>query len=307
MALRCAIHDPIGTGIDLAVAFMFSHSARPNRREPDVPEITNTFTASSGASYELLMGRWSRRLAEPFVDFVGLTDDGQILDAGCGTGALSAELLRRTKVAEVVGLDYSKDYVDFAGATIQDPRIAFETGDITAMRYQEATFNQIFTHLVLQFVPNSSAVIEELSRVLKPGGSMAATVWDARGGFIFYRLFLDTAAMLDPAADELRGKLLTRPLMRPGELAAAWQSAGLTDVRSDELTIRMEFADFDDYWAPMDGKDGPLPNYLRTTEPELRAQIKDAVRRAFLDGDADGPRSYTATSWVVSGTKPKSA
>ena len=272
-----------------------------------MPEISNTFTASSGDSYELLMGRWSRLLAEPFVDFVGLTDDGQILDAGCGTGALSAELLRRTKVAEVVGLDYSKDYVDFAEATIQDPRIAFETGDITAMRYQEATFNQIFTHLVLQFVPNSSAAIAELSRVLKPGGSMAATVWDARGGFIFYRLFLDTAAMLDPAADELRGKLLTRPLMRPGELAAAWQAAELSNIRSGELTIRMEFADFDDYWAPMDGKDGPLPNYLRTTEPDLRAQIKDAVRRAFLDGDADGPRSYTATSWVVSGTKPNSA
>ena len=145
-----------------------------------MPEITNTFTASSGDSYELLMGRWSRVLAEPFVDFVGLMDDGQILDAGCGTGALSAELLRRTKVAEVVGLDYSKDYVDFAEAAIQDPRIAFETGDVTALRYEDATFNQIFTHLVLQFVPDSSAAIAELSRVLKPGGSMAATVWDVQ-------------------------------------------------------------------------------------------------------------------------------
>jgi len=286
---------------------MFGQLARPDRREADVPEVTNTFTASSGDSYELLMGRWSRLLAEPFVDFVGLTDNGQILDAGCGTGALSAELLRRTTDAEIIGLDYSKDYVDFAEATIQDRRITFETGDITTLPYQDATFNQIFTHLVLQFVPNSSAAIAELSRVLKPGGSMAATVWDARGGFIFYRLFLDTAAMLDPAADELRGKLLTRPLMRPGELAAAWQSAGLIDVRSGELTIRMEFTDFDNYWAPMDGKDGPLPNYLRKTEPDLQAQIKEAVRRAFLDGDPDGPRSYTATSWVVSGTKPNSA
>jgi trans-aconitate methyltransferase len=272
-----------------------------------MPEITSTFTASSGDSYELMMGRWSRLLAEPFLEFAGLTDDSPILDAGCGTGALSAELLRRTKVAEIVGLDYSKDYVDFAEATIQDPRIAFETGDVTALRYEDATFNQIFTHLVLQFVPDSSAAIAELSRVLKPGGSMAATVWDARGGFVFYRLFLDTAAMIDPAADELRGKLLTRPLMRPGELAAAWQSAGLTDVRSGELTIRMNFSEFDDYWAPMDGKDGPLPNYLRTTEPDLRAKIKEAVRRAFLDGDPDGPRSYTATSWVVSGMKPNSA
>ena len=137
----------------------------------------------------------------------------------------------------------------------------------------------MLAHLVRQFVSESSAAIAELSRVLKPGGSMAATVWDARGGLVFYRLFLDTAAMLDPAACELRRKLLTRPLMRPGELAPVWQSAGLTDVRPGVSTIRMSFLEFDDYSAPIDGKDGPLPNYIRTTEPNLWAQSIGSMHR----------------------------
>ncbi len=117
-------------------------------------ETTNTFTASSGDGYELLMGRWSRRLAGPFVDFVDLADGGRILDAGCGTGALSAELLQRAEVAEIVGVDFSEDYVNYARTAIQEPRITFETGDITALRHDDAAFDQIFSHLVLQFVPS---------------------------------------------------------------------------------------------------------------------------------------------------------
>lgn len=268
-------------------------------------KATSTFASSSGDGYELLMGRWSRQLAAPFIEFVGLTDGGRILDAGCGTGALSSDLLRQTKTAEIIGVDFSDAYVEFAKATIEDPRIAFEQGDVTALRHEDDAFDLIFTHLVLQFVPDSGAAIRELSRVLKPGGTLAATVWDSRGGLFFNRLFLDTAAVLDPAADALRASMFTRPLMRPGELEAAWRQGGLVDVRPGELTIRTEFADFDDYWAPMDGKDGPIPNYLRGTAPEMQDRIKEAVRRAYLDGEANGPRSYTATTWVVSGRKLK--
>jgi hypothetical protein len=87
-------------------------------------------------------------------------------------------------------------------------------------------------------------------------------------------------------------------------LARAWDAAGLVARRAGEVTIRTEFAGFDDYWAPLDGNDGPLAAYLRSVTQEIRDQIKDAVRRAYLDGEVDGPRSYTATRWVVTGKKP---
>lgn len=264
---------------------------------------SSTFVSSSGDSYELLMGRWSRKLAEPYVGFVGLADGDRILDAGCGTGALSAYLLRQTTASKIVGMDFSEAYVAHAASTIEDPRIAFETGDITNLAYKDSAFGQVFSHLVLQFVPDSAAAISELKRVVKPGGSASATVWDSRGGLVFNRLFLDTAAVLDPKAHALRQHMFTRPLTRPGQLQSAWAAAGFEDIRAGELTIRTEFESFDDYWAPLDGKDGPIPNYLRQTEPALQEKIKDAVRLCYLDGEDDGPRSYTATSWVVSGEK----
>jgi hypothetical protein len=117
-------------------------------------------------------------------------------------------------------------------------------------------------------------------------------------------MFFDTAAMLDQNADERRARMYTRPMSRPGELARAWSHAGLKNVAQDMLTIRMDFADFADYWAPNEGKDGPIAEYVSTLDDEMRTTLREKVRRAYLDGEEDGPRSYAATAWVVKGTTP---
>lgn len=267
-------------------------------------QSSSTFAAASGDGYELQMGRFSRLLANQFLDFAGLIDAGRVLDAGCGTGALSAELLRRTERAQVVGIDFSPVYVAHASESTKNPRAAFEIGDLTSLSFADDSFEQVYSQLVLQFVPNTGLAMRELVRVTKPGGCLSAAVWDSRGGLTFYRIFLDTAAMVDSSAEELRKRTFTRPLTRPGELARAWEEAGLEDRRAGEITFRTEFSSFDDYWAPFDGEDGPIPAYLRSVTADTRHKIKDAVRRAYVDGEKDGPRSYTATTWVVTGKKP---
>jgi SAM-dependent methyltransferase len=267
-------------------------------------QSSSTFAAASGDGYELQMGRFSRLLANQFLDFAGLIDAGRVLDAGCGTGALSAELLRRTERAQVVGIDFSPVYVAHASESTKNPRAAFEIGDLTSLSFADDSFEQVYSQLVLQFVPNTGLAMRELVRVTKPGGCLSAAVWDSRGGLTFYRVFLDTAAMVDSSAEELRKRTFTRPLTRPGELARAWEEAGLEDRRAGEITFRTEFSSFDDYWAPFDGDDGPYAAYLRSVTTDIRNKIKDAVRRAYLDGEEDGPRSYTATAWVVTGKKP---
>jgi len=93
-------------------------------------------------------------------------------------------------------------------------------------------------------------------------------------------------------------------MTRPGELANAWRSAGLIDVRDTMLTIRMEFASFEDYWAPYEGKDGPGAEYMATLDDRQRSQLRDVVRAAYVSGEPDGPRSYAATAWAVAGTVP---
>jgi hypothetical protein len=118
------------------------------------------------------------------------------------------------------------------------------------------------------------------------------------------RMFFDTAAALDPKANERRARNYTRPLTRPGELANAWRAAGFRDVVEMTLSIRMEFASFEDYWAPYVGQDGPDAEYVTTLSEDEQARLREAVRWAYVDGEPDGPSSYAARAWAVKGIAP---
>ena len=192
-----------------------SHAGARNRNP------WSTFAAADGDGYELNMGRWSRHLAQRFLDFTGLSEGEQVLDVGRGTGHLAAAVAGRVASVGVRGVDISPVYVDHTKAHHPDPRVSFEVGDAFALSHASGTFDRVLSLLVLHFVPNWRAAIPEMRRVAKPGATVAATVWDARGGFVANRLFFDTAAALDPRAGERRAKNFTRPLTRPGELAAA--------------------------------------------------------------------------------------
>lgn len=263
---------------------------------------SSTFIAADGDGYELLMGRWSKRLALPFLDFTATSPNERVLDVGCGTGHLSFALAARSQPSEVIGIDLSPIYIAHAAAHNQDPKLTFRTGDACALDFPDHSFDRVLSLLVLHFVPSPEKAIAEMKRVAKPGSTVAAAVWDVRGGFIANRMFFDTAAALDPKANERRAKNYTRPMTRPGELAAAWRAAGLQDVVETSLAIRMEFESFADYWAPYEGKDGPGAEYVATLGEPQRTALRDAVKAAYLDGEADGGRSYAALAWAVKGT-----
>ncbi len=265
---------------------------------------SSTFTAADGDGYELLMGRWSRRLAEPFLDFVGTTHGESVLDVGCGTGCLAVALAARCQIKQLRGVDFAPAYIEHAKRHIHDPRITFEVGDACALAFPDRSFDRVLSLLMLHFVPRADQAIAEMRRVARPRAVVAAAVWDARGGFVASRMFFDTAAALDPKAAERRARNYTRPMTRPGELAKACHAAGLTAVVETTLMIRMEFASFDDYWAPYIGKEGPQAEYVATLSSADQARLRDAVRLAYIDGEPDGPRSYAALAWAVKGIAP---
>lgn len=250
------------------------------------------------------MGRWSRRLAELFLDFAGTKAGESDLDVGSGTGSLASALAARIGNGTVQGIDFSPAFVSYATAHNTDPRISFRVGDACAMPFGDQTFDRVLSLLVLHFVSNAAQAVSEMRRVARPGATAAATVWDARGGYIANRMFWDTAAVLDPEADKRRARNYTRPMTLPGELGRAWRAAGFVDVEETTLTIRMEFASFDDYWLPYLGKQGPAADYVETLTPNERDRLHDDVRRAYLDGAPDGPRSYAASAWAVKGVAP---
>ena len=265
---------------------------------------STTFTAADGDGYELNMGRWSRRLVIPFLEFVGTADAERVLDVGCGTGALAEAILTRCSPLEVHAVDAAQVYVEYARKRTADPRLVFAVGDACSLSYPDNHFDRVISLLVLHFVPRAAEAICEMRRVAKPGATVAAAVWDVRGGFVANRLFFDTAAALDSRATMRRAKNYTRPLTKPGELAAAWRAAGFADIEEEQLFIRMEFANFEDYWRPYLGKDGPGAEYVGSLAADERSRLEAAVLSAYLDGEPDGPRSYAALAWAVKGKVP---
>src|SRR5262245_476909 len=264
---------------------------------------SSLFNASSGDGYEQLMGRWSRRLADPFRAFPGLARGERVWDVGCGTGSLPFLLAQRPELEAVCGIDYAAPYIEHATRRNTDPRVSFRVGDASALPFPDASFDRVLSLLVLHFVAQPERAVAEMRRVARPGATVAAAVWDARS-VVANRLFHDTAAALDPDAAARRARNFTRPMTRPGELQAAWRQAGLTEIAATELAIRMEFASFDDYWAPYLGKDGPGAEYIATLDGPALTRLRGAVRSAYLDGEPDGARSYVEVAWAVKGIVP---
>lgn len=266
--------------------------------------VSSTFVSSDGDGYELQMGRWSARLAPLFIDFAQISGAHSILDLGCGTGSLSFCLARDPDIVNVCGLDYSPAYVEYAKRRSRDARVGFQVGNACALPFPDASFDHTLSMLVLQFIPQADLAVREMRRVTRPGGTVAAATWDTRGGFVSHRMIFDAAAMLGQDGNDRRASAYTRPMSRPGDLARAWRDAGLQDVVQDMRTIRMDFVSFADFWAPTEGKDGPVAEYVNTLDMETKTKLRDTVKSAYLDGEADGTRSYAATAWVVKGKVP---
>jgi SAM-dependent methyltransferase len=264
----------------------------------------STYHASDGAAYERFLGRWTSRLAEPFIEFARLPPDGDVLDAGCGTGSVAVELARNRPHGRIVAIDIAEPYLADARGRDTAAPVQFAVCDAGRLAFRDQAFSGALAQLLLNFVPSPIAALREMRRVTRPGGAIAAAVWDFRGGLVYQRLFWDSAASVDPGAAATRDRLFSHPLALPEGLTELWQEAGLTKIERASLTIRMDYASFSDYWQPLLGGQGPVGSYVRRLAPALRAEIEHHVRAAYLSGAPDGPRSMTATAWAVRGIVP---
>ena len=264
----------------------------------------SVFHASDGAAYEVWLGRWASRLAKVFLDFVEFPETGELLDVGCGTGALTLAMAERWPARRVTGVDLAAPFISYAQSRRPGDQPTFEIGDVCALKYEGGRFAGVAAQLVFLFIPRPEVALREMRRVTRSGGTVAAVVWDSRGGLVFQRMLWDTAVAIDPNARVARDSLFANPVAIPGGLAGFFHEAGLVDVETQSLTIRMDYADFEDYWQPFLGGQGPVGTYFANLAPALKAQIKEAVRDAYCSGSPDGPRSLTASAWAVQGKAP---
>jgi ubiquinone/menaquinone biosynthesis C-methylase UbiE len=263
--------------------------------------MSSTYTANDARAYDRLMGRWSRLLAPQFIGFAGIETGDRVIDIGCGTGSLTFALAARPEASQIVGVDISETYISHARAQIRDSRLSFVIGDPAAVDRPDGSFDRGYSLLALNFVKQPMQALRELCRLTRPGGTIAAAVWDFAGGLTYQRLFWDTAAALDTKADKARARHYAASLTWPGELESAFAEAGTHDILMATLTMRMVYADFADYWEPIANAQGPVGDYVKQLDAGSLAELAGAVERAYLAGRPDGPRSMTATAWAAKG------
>ena len=254
-----------------------------------------------GAAYERYVGRWSRLVAREFLAWLAAPARGRWLDVGCGTGMLSRAILESADPIMVKGVDQSPSFIAHARAHVTDERASFEVADARALPGQANAYDAAVSGLMLNFVPEPALAVAEMARVTRPGGAVAVYVWDYAGEMQLMRYFWDAAAALYSAARELdEGR--RSPICRPDALAALFHDAGLQAVETRAINVPTVFHDFDDYWSPFLGGQGPAPSYAMSLTEEHRAALRERIR-AGLPIAADGSISLIARAWAVRGQR----
>jgi SAM-dependent methyltransferase len=249
---------------------------------------------TSGDSYESYVGRWSRLVALEFLDRLAVPPGRRWLDVGCGTGALTGTVLERCAPAAVLGVDPSVGFLRHAAARMP---AAFVAGTAQALPFATASFDAVVSGLALNFVPDRAMAVRELGRVARPGGTVAAYVWDYAGGMQLMSLFWGAAADRDPAAADLR-EGLRFDFCRPEPLRVLFADGGLRDVAVEPIDVPTVFTSFDDYWAPFLRGEGPAPSYVVSLPPDERTALGAALRDR-LPTREDGSIHLTARAWSV--------
>lgn len=252
-----------------------------------------------GDAYEAYVGRWSRLVAEAFLLWLDVPAGGRWLDVGCGTGALTATVLAEADPSEVIGVDPSAGFLDAARARIADRRSGFQACDARSLPFPDGRFDAVVSGLALNFVPEPDLAVAEFARVAAAGGIAAAYLWDYADGMAMLRTFWDAATALDPAAIELdEGHRF--PLCQPEPLRELWTGSGLDNVIVKAVEVATVLADFDDYWQPFLGGQGPAPGYVASLTEDQRTELRDLLRQTLPSGP-DGSITLTARAWAVSG------
>jgi SAM-dependent methyltransferase len=247
--------------------------------------------AVAAEAYDRFMGRYSEPLAPLFADYAGISSPGQTLDVGCGTGALTAELVRRVGAAAVTCVDPSESFV--AAVRQRHPAVTVRRAAAEELPFAPDSFDAALAQLVVHFMSDPIAGLREMARVTRPGGVVSACVWDHAGDHGPLHRFWEVAGELNAEVDD-ESRL---PGTFEGHLAELFREAGLERVEDGMLTVAVEHASFDDWWEPFTLGVGPAGAYVASLGP---AGVEE-LRRRTRDRLPDPPFVVSATAWVASG------
>jgi len=240
-------------------------------------------------AYARFMGRYSEPLAAPFARSADLRAGQRALDVGCGPGALTAELVERLGIEAVSAIDPSAPFV--AAIRARFPEIDVQSGVAEHLPFPDAGFDVALAQLVVHFMTDPVAGLTEMARVTRPGGLVAACVWDHAGGSGPLASFWRAVHDVDPDARDEAGLAGARE----GHLAELCEAAGLTQIQPTTLTVRVRFPTFADWWDPFTLGVGPAGAYLS----QLEVAQRDLVRTRCVQLMPPAPFEVAASAWCV--------
>jgi SAM-dependent methyltransferase len=246
----------------------------------------------SDTAYDNFMGRYSERLAPLFADFAGVEAGQKVLDVGAGTGALSAELLRRG--AEVAAADPSPPFV--AALERRFPGADMRAATAESLPWPDESFDAVVAQLVLTFMNDAPAGITEMRRVARPGGVVAACMWDRQGMDMLAAVHRTQVALAATGTTEARTLYRSRD-----EVEGLFTGAGFSDVQTELLEVEREYAAFDELWDTIADGAGPAGAWVKTLDDRQRTDAREEMRRQV--GEPAGAFTLHGRAWATRATR----
>jgi SAM-dependent methyltransferase len=249
-------------------------------------------------AYDRFIGRYGPALADALLEVARVSAGMRVLDVGCGSGALAGQAAQLVGAANVAAVDPSEPFAEGCRARI--PGADVRVASAESLPFDEGAFDAVLAQLVVNFMSDAPRGVAEMSRVAKPGGVVAAAVWDYGGGMRMLRTFWDAVAALDP---DSAGK--DEGFMRyatPDELEALWSGAALDDVSVSAVDVEASYEDFDDLWTPFLAGIGPAGAHTVSLAPAGQEALREELRTRL--GSPAGPFTLTARAWCVRGASP---
>jgi SAM-dependent methyltransferase len=240
-------------------------------------------------AYGRFIGEYSERLAVDFADYAAVDGGQRAIDVGCGPGALTAQLVARLGPDRVSAVDPSDAFV--RAAQERFPTADVRSGTAEDLPYPDDSFDIALAQLVVHFMTDPVAGLREMGRVTRPGGAVAACVWDFENGLGPFGPFWKAALELDPTADVEAN----RPGTREGQLVELCEAAGLADIESALLTVRRPFATFDEWWTPFTYGIGWVGGYVASLDDDHREELRLRCAQQL----PTGPFEIAASAWTV--------
>lgn len=246
----------------------------------------------TGIEYDRFMGRYSVALAPAFAAFAGVRAGMRVLDVGCGSGALTAELVKRTRGDLVSAVDPAPQFVEacLARAPGADARV----GPAEQLPWPDAEFDCVLSQLVLPFLTDADSAMTEMRRVTRAAGTVAACMWGSGEEMELLGTFWRAASRADRAATPDDQFMRFR---NKGEMEALFQRAGFSDLASAPLDVTATYANFDEFWQSILGSAGTLGAYVSKLDPARLARLRESCREEVRAPEA--PFTLRARAWAV--------